>query len=289
MPTLHSLVIPAANKLQLQFSEPQRTAEILLAHVLHVTRSHVLAHPEQSIDAPIARQFNHLVTQACMGTPLAYLLGQQEFCGLTLIVNASTLIPRPETELLVEHILEYCGPEALPFEKGGLGGISILDLGTGSGAIALALAKARPHWKIVATDISAEALAVAQQNQEQLQLSNVQLLHSDWFSAIPKHHRFHVIVSNPPYIAHDDSAVSDSVRRFEPHTALFCHEHGLEHLNHIISHAKHYLYPGGMLLVEHGYQQHQAVQHLFKEHAYQNIHFLRDEQHFIRVCCGRKK
>lgn len=280
MPTIHTLITEAAKTLQLQLTPeefPSRIAEILLAHLLHVPRSHLLAHPEQHVSAKINTQFNHAITQACMGKPLAYLLGQQEFYGLTLKVNAATLIPRPETELLVEHTLTHYGTTE---------NIKILDLGTGSGAIALALATARPHWHIMATDISAGALAIAQENQKQLKLANIHLLQSDWFSAIPENQRFHAIVSNPPYIDPHDPAVSPSVREFEPHGALFCHDHGLQHLKHIIAHAKTYLYPHGLLAVEHGYQQHEIVHDLFRTHAYQNIHFLYDEQNIIRICCG---
>ncbi len=246
--------------------------DILLAHVLKKPRSYILAHRDEPLTPVLQIQFDELWNRFQQGEPIAYLIGHKEFWSLDLIVNEHVLIPRPETELLVELVLKHTE------EK-----VRIADLGTGSGAIALALARERPHWEIYATDQSQEALNVAKQNAEHLSLSNIQFLLSHWCEALPKFF-FDIIVSNPPYIAEGDSHLKDL--RYEPQAALVSGRKGLDAMAEIIPSAIHYLKPGGMLFIEHGYNQGSAVTHLFKSCGYNHIQTHKDYAGLDRVTSG---
>lgn len=253
-------------------------AELLLAHVLAKSRTYLFTWPEVELSAPHFTEFQRLIEQRQQGRPIAYLIGYREFWGLTLNVNDATLIPRPETELLVELALEHLAPDKPA---------RILDLGTGSGAIALALAKERPQTHVLAVDFSSAALAVAQENTQNLGISNVQFQTSSWFNALPKSAQFKLIVSNPPYIAEQDPHLSQGDVRFEPATALSSGADGLDALREIIQQAPYYLIPQGWLLVEHGYDQGAAVIDLLRAHQFKNIACLQDLAGHDRVSLGQ--
>jgi release factor glutamine methyltransferase len=225
---------------------PALDAEVLLAHVLSVARARVRSHPEEP--AQRAGQYRALIARRAAGEPLAYLVGTQEFWSLRLAVSRAVLVPRAETELLVERALAL---RSAPYGR-------VLDLGTGSGAVALALASERPHWAVTATDLSAEALAIARANAAQLQLSTIDFRHGSWFAPLAGL-RFDLIVSNPPYVAAGDPALADPALAHEPRLALTPGADALACLRAIARDAPQHLDPGGWLLLEHGLGQGTAV------------------------------
>jgi release factor glutamine methyltransferase len=227
---------------------PGLDAELLLAHALGVGRARLRSHPEDVPEADATARFLALVARRAAGEPVAYILGRKDFWTLELSVSPAVLVPRPETELLVER--------ALTLDPGGEARVA--DLGTGSGAIALALAVARPCWRIVATDISAAALAVAHANAAALGLVQVELIQGDWLACLFAR-RFQMIVSNPPYVAADDAALGQPELMREPRVALVAAEEGLAALLAITRTAPGHLEPGGWLLLEHGATQAAAV------------------------------
>jgi len=251
-------------------------AEILLCHTLNKNRAYLFAHPEELISASQLATYQHLLAQRAQGVPIAYLTGKREFWSLDLKVNRHTLIPRHETERLVELTLELVPDKP---------DTSILELGTGSGAIALALAKEKPHWQIIACDICEEALQVAQENARALQIKNVSFCHSDWFSKILPHH-YNAIVANPPYIAKQDPHLKEGDLCFEPLTALVSSQEGLADLQCIIKHSYDYLVPDGLLLLEHGYDQKFSVHAILNKLGYKNVHCWQDFQGHDRVSGG---
>ena len=259
-------------------------AEILLAHVLQCNRARFFAFPEQIMSAANGAAYCALVKARALGQPVAYLTNQREFYGLNFAVNASVLIPRPETELLVELALKLLPSEAS----------AVLDLGTGSGAIACALAHARASLRVLATDQSAEALALAQENANNLGLKQVQFRLGSWFEAVPSGQTFDLIASNPPYLAAGDPHLSAGDLRFEPINALtpikagdFAADSGLADLQRIIAGAPAHLKAGAWLLLEHGCDQAAAVRACFRRHSYSEIATLRDYSDLDRVSYGR--
>lgn len=256
---------------------PRSDAEILLAHVLECPRSYLLAWPERKLTSRQWTAFKALVERRACGEPVAYLLGVRGFFGLDLAVSPAVLIPRPETELLVEAALER-----LPV----VGGCTVADLGTGSGAIALAIALARPNAQIVAVDASQEALAVASVNADRLGCSNVSFSLANWCQGLGAA-RFDMIVSNPPYIREDDPHLKQGDLRFEPIMALASGPDGLDAIRTITTCAPAHLLPGGWLLFEHGYDQAEAVAGLMRDAGFVKVESLKDLQGHNRVTLGR--
>ena len=233
--------------------------ELLLTTALKKTRDFLYAHSEYKLTPQQQKRFDLLFTRRLKGEPIAYILGQKEFWSFELKVNKNVLIPRPETELLVELALAKCTKKIA----------TVADLGTGSGAIAIALAYERPKWNVIATDISKKALQLARHNAKKAQLKNIRFYCSDWCQSLPKQ-QFELIISNPPYIAQNDPHLKKGDVRFEPKTALTSDD-GLKDLTKIITQAKEYLKPGGWLILEHGYDQSKKAQKLLRQHGYNNI------------------
>lgn len=236
-------------------------SETLLLHIIKKNRVYLHTHPEYHLTDLEYKNWQDLFTRYQAGEPLAYLMQQQSFYGLDLYVTPDVLIPRSETELLVDTILMK-----LPQEKIN----TVLDLGTGSGAIAIALAKNRPHWKILATDDSDTALTIAKKNASNYQLNNISFLQSNWFNEIPAE-KFNLIVSNPPYIDFHDPAVAVNVKTYEPHSALFAEDDGLADIKNLIISAKNHLKSDGYFLLEHGYQQQELIIDLLEKNNFRIV------------------
>jgi release factor glutamine methyltransferase len=266
-----------ASTLALDMSSARIEVQCLLQQVLHKPRVYLLAHPERSLTATEFEQYEKLLQRRMQGEPVAYILGEREFFGLNLNVTNATLIPRPDTELLVELVLQRIQEH----ERA-----SVLDMGTGSGAIALAIAHARPQVDVQACDASAEALAVAKDNAQTLGISNVHFLQSDWFTALGTQ-RFSLIVSNPPYIAAADPHLKQGDVRFEPVSALVSGTDGLDDIRHIVTRAASHLFPGGWLLLEHGYNQAEQVCGLLQENGYDGVFSALDLSGIARVSGGK--
>ncbi|SDU20765.1 peptide chain release factor N(5)-glutamine methyltransferase [Halopseudomonas salegens] len=253
---------------------PRLDAELLLAAVLDKSRSYLRTWPEYELTAPQLNLYRTLLARRRAGEPVAYLLGRQGFWSLDLAVAPSTLIPRPDTERLVE----------LALELGPTGAARVLDLGTGSGAIALALASERPQWQLTGVDRVTDAVALATRNAEELGLRNVSFQRSDWFAGVSGQ-RFDLVVSNPPYIASDDPHLSQGDVRFEPSSALVSGNDGLQDVRQIIGESRKHLQ--GWLLLEHGWQQAAAVQALLHEQGYQAVASWQDLAGQTRVTGGQ--
>jgi release factor glutamine methyltransferase len=247
-------------------------AELLLEHVSAVTRSSMRAHGERELPATTVDRYQTILARRARGEPIAYILGRREFWSLELAVGPGVLIPRPETELLVERVLAHVPPASAA---------QIVDIGTGSGAIALAIARERPAAHVVATDVSSDALEYARQNVRALQ-SNVEILQGDLYAPI-EGRRFDVIVSNPPYVAADDPDLADDVRRFEPATALHAAEDGLAILRRLIERAPQHLRPGGWLVLEHGWRQARPLRTMLEERGFTHVRSHADLAGHFRV------
>ncbi|MCU7938543.1 MAG: peptide chain release factor N(5)-glutamine methyltransferase [gamma proteobacterium symbiont of Bathyaustriella thionipta] len=257
--------------------------EILLLKVLNDsyhtrhTKTWLMTWPEKQLTAQQIQQFSHYLMLRSEGMPVAYIVGEQDFWTLTLSVTPATLIPRPETELLVE-----CALEKMPDP----GQQTLLDLGTGSGAIALAIASERSNCHALASDFSQQALAIAQKNAEQLHISNISFCRSHWFKNIPEQ-QFDVIVSNPPYIAENDPLLEDNVRKYEPLSALHSGAKGLDDIGEIVEHCRRYLKSDGWILFEHGYDQANAVQALLQQFGFSQISTRKDLNYLPRVTMAK--
>lgn len=255
---------------------PRRDAEILLGFVTGKSRTFILAFGETELDAEQQRQLNELLARRVKGEPVAHLVGVREFWSLPLFVSPATLIPRPDTECLVEQALAR-----LPSSP-----CSILDLGTGTGAIALALASERPDCSVTAVDLVPEAVALARRNAEHLNIQNITILQSRWFSAL-EGQQFAIILSNPPYIDEQDPHLAQGDVRFEPLSALVAAERGLADLRTLIDEARRFILPGGWLLLEHGWQQGADVRALFDEYGWQQVATCRDYGDNERLTLGQ--
>ena len=255
---------------------PRRDAEILLEHVTGKARTYLLAFSETQLTADQQAQLDALLARRKTGEPVAHLVGEREFWSLPLYVSAATLIPRPDTECLVEQALARL--PATPAR--------ILDLGTGTGAIALALASERPDCQVTAVDLMPDAVALAQRNLERLALENVTVQQSSWFTALADQ-QFEMIVSNPPYIDECDPHLGEGDVRFEPRSALVAADHGLADLSHIIIQSRQHLVSNGWLLLEHGWTQGEAVRNLFLQAGFAQVETCRDYGGNERLTVGK--
>jgi release factor glutamine methyltransferase len=262
----------------IEHASAELEAALLLCHLLNKPRSYLYAWPEKTLDPEQLSDYEILIGRRLAGEPIAHITGQREFWSLNLKVTSDTLIPRPETELLVERSLHHLENTPQPL---------VADLGTGSGAIALALASERGDAEIYACDLSENALAVAQENAEQLALNNVRFHAGDWFQALPTDSKYDLIVSNPPYIEADDPHLRRGDLLKEPLSALISGEDGLVDIRQIIEQAPSHLKPGGWLLFEHGYQQAEAVANLLQCKGFVDIQSHKDLAGHPRVTEGR--
>lgn len=254
--------------------QPRLEAELLLCHLLQVPRTFLIAHSDQAVSLDLFEQFKTLCQRRIEREPLAYLLGTKEFWSLEFEVNSNTLIPRPETETLVETALNL-----LPANNK----LMLADLGVGSGAVAIALAIERPNWQILASDISLTTLEVASRNVARHSLSNVNLVQSNWCEALP-FNTFDAIISNPPYIAENDPHLKQL--QWEPRTALVSGTDGLNAIRLIISQAGAHLKQDGLLLLEHGYNQAKTVHNLMQMAGFIDIQSFADTNGILRVTSG---
>ncbi len=257
-------------------ASPRLDAEVLLGHVLGVDRTWLYTWGDRAAPVYERARFEALVAARAEGHPVAYLIGEREFWGLALTTSPQTLIPRPDTETLVEAALELA-----PATRGRL-----LDLGTGTGAIALAFASERPGWQITGIDRIEGAVVLATANAERLGIANVSFLVSDWFSALSTE-CFDVIVANPPYIAESDPHLMLGDVRFEPAGALVAGEDGLAELRRLTESAPRHLLPGGWLAMEHGHDQAERVRELLQAAGYRDVASRHDLSGRQRVTLGR--
>lgn len=274
--SINSILRSAAQQFIVVSDTPRLDAEVLLMHVLGVTRAQLLARGEQDLSDVQLQAFQTLITRRQIGEPIAYIIGYREFWSLTFAVTRDTLIPRPETELLVELALNK-----FPADQA----ISVADLGTGCGAIALAIAYERSVWQVMAIDRVAEVLSVAKYNAKHLQIDNVEFCLGNWCDALGSK-QYQLIVSNPPYIRNNDEHLLQGDVRFEPHTALAAGEDGLQDLQGIIACAGKNLLPKGWLLLEHGFDQAEAVRELMLARGFQAIVSYQDLSGKDRVTIG---
>jgi len=253
----------------------RRDSEILLCHCLGKPRAWLYTWPEHAVPQDRAHSFRQLLERRRAGWPVAYLTGEREFWSLQLAVNSATLIPRPETEILVSWALE------LPLGDA----VQVLDLGTGSGAIALAVASERPRWQVTALDSSAPALEVARANATRAGLQRVSFLQSNWYAAV-NGQRFTLLLANPPYVDGDDPHLARGDLRFEPRDALVAASHGLADLAQLVAGAPTHLSDGGWLLLEHGSEQAAAVRDMLHQAGFRQVNTRRDLAGLERITGG---
>ncbi len=275
---IHDTLKQATEQLSPSSNSARIDAEILLGHLLNKPKSYLYAWPELELSAEQYAAFSTLLTRRQQGEPIAYILGKKEFWSCELSVSPATLIPRPETEQLVELALAQ-----LPENNT----CRVLDLGTGSGAIAIAIAKERPHCQVLATDCSTAALSVATRNRDHYCLHNLQLQQSNWFENIEHGLQFDIIIANPPYIAPDDAHLTRGDLRFEPSQALSSRKQGLADLYHIAEYARNYLKQQGWLMMEHGFDQGPALIKKLHALAYDHIEDYPDYNNQPRAICAR--
>lgn len=279
MNSIESTLIAANETLQHTSESALLDAEILLSKVLEKNRTYLRAWPEQILSQEQHNSFHVLLKKRIQGQPIAYITGHKEFWSRDFIINHHVLVPRPETELLVELALNL-----IPDNQIG----TVLDLGTGSGAIGLTIAAERPAINVIATDISQGALEVAKANARQHKIDNIQFLLSHWFKQLDNQ-QFGLVLSNPPYIDAADPHLNQGDVRFEPENALIAKRNGLQDIIEIAEAARCHLLPGGYLLVEHGYNQKQQVQSIFQQSNYTNIKNYCDLAGQPRITSGQRK
>jgi len=273
MHTIQSLLTESSQQLHASSDSAEIDVDILLCHILKKDRSHLRAWPEKQLTNTQLTQFQLLFQQRLQGTPIAYLTGIREFWSRDFITTPAVLIPRPETETLIELCLDLIQDKPSS---------TVLDLGTGSGIIAITLAAEKQNINITAVDKSDDALSVAKQNARLNNTPQVTFIQSDWFAAVPKQ-QFDFIVSNPPYINPSDPHLQQGDVRFEPNLALVAQQQGLQDIIHIAQQSKAYLKQSAYLILEHGYDQKNAVHAILSENNYYNIHCLNDLSGQARV------
>jgi release factor glutamine methyltransferase len=278
MPSIEEILENSAKKLQKTSDSALLDAEVLMCFVLKKTRSYLRAWSEKILTDEEYVAFQALLNQRFEGWPIAYLTGTREFWSREFYVNPNVLIPRAETELLIDCCLPLIANKA---------DCKLLDLGTGSGVIGITLAAECPQASIIASDFSQSALHIAQKNAAVYALDNIEFQHSDWFLGLEKN-EFDLIISNPPYIAENDPHLQQGDLRFEPQSALVSANKGLHAIEAIVTSAKPYLKQNGCLLIEHGFEQQNAVQAIFQASSYQNIETHRDLAGHPRVTSGQK-
>jgi len=284
--TYRSLLDDATQLLYDISDTPRIDAEALMQHAIEQPMAWLIAYGDSIASSEHTENFFSMIAERQTGKPIAYITGSREFWTLNLRVNEHVLIPRPDTETLVENALSVLDSNDA---------LSILDLGTGSGAIALSIAKERPNSSVLALDAHQAALDVAQDNAKRNVLTNVQFLLSDWYSALDNKSselsinepRFDLIASNPPYIDAADEHLSRGDLRFEPSTALIANNDGLSDIEHIIRNAKKFLKRNAYLIIEHGYNQQAVVAQLFEHNGFQNIVCHQDINHLPRCTIGQ--
>lgn len=252
-------------------------ARALLRELLGQSDAWLIAHGDEALDEAQSRQYAALVARRTAGEPVAYITGRREFHGRDFAVTPATLIPRPETEMLVELALQRA-------PQGG----RVLDLGAGSGCIGVTLAAERPDLQVTLVDVSSEALDVARRNAQRWAPANTVLLQGDWFSALGGQ-RYDLIVSNPPYVADGDAHLAQGDLRFEPRAALASGADGLDAIRRIVAGVPAHLEPGGLLLIEHGYDQHAACTALLQRAGLHDVFSARDLAGVLRVSGGRRQ
>lgn len=276
--SIADLLAEGARRLEGQSEQRSLEAEVLLSHVTGKKRTHFRAFSEAAVTEPEALHFRSLIEQRRSGHPIAYLTGEREFWSLRFEISPDVLIPRPETELLVEIALERIRKLSAPH---------VLDLGTGSGIIPISIAKERPDARLTAIDLSVKALTLAQKNAMRLGTPDICFLLGDWLHALPDDSQFDLIVSNPPYIPDQDAHLSCGDLRYEPASALASGPDGLDAIRTIAQEARSFIKPGGGLLLEHGFDQAPAVQRTLAAMGYKAIETREDLQRHPRVTMAR--
>ena len=274
---IQHILLHATERIKAVSDSARLDSELLLAHALQQSRTWLHTWPEKPLTTEQQQQFSALLSRRIKGEPIAHIIGEQEFWSLKLKVTADTLIPRADTERLVELALERIPQQSF---------WNIADLGTGSGAIALAIAKERPGVEIIATDKSTKALTIAEENAHLNQLNNIRFVRSFWFDDLDNH-VFDMMISNPPYIAEHDPHLTQGDVRFDPESALTSGKNGLNDLSHLIAKAPAYLKPGGWLLLEHGYDQADAVMSLMQQAGFEHCEDFPDYAGNPRVALGQ--
>ena len=269
--TIDKLLEVAIRKLQSTSASPRLDAELLLARALNTERTFLYAQPEGRVNPAQEKKFFALLSKRVSGYPMAYIMGEKEFWSMNLTVSPHTLIPRPETEVVVEQALLL-----IPLRTT----MEILDLGTGTGAIALAIAKERPFCHVIATDISRDAIAIAQLNADKLDISNIEFIVGDWLKPVTDY-EFDLIVSNPPYVASDDPHLTELTH--EPKWALDAGEDGLSAVRKIVFGARNVIKYGGHLILEHGAGQADDITNLYQANNWTNITGIKDYAGLPRV------
>jgi release factor glutamine methyltransferase len=272
---IQDIINQAVEKLALSSNSPRLDVDLLLMQVLAKPRIYIYSHPEQSLSDQQLILFHTLLVRRISGEPIAYITGHKEFWSLDLVVNAEVLIPRPETELLIDLALKKYPAN----EK-----IICADLGTGSGAIALALAHERPNWQLIATDKYLNAIAAARNNAQRLKIDNVEFYQGNWCRALPTR-KYNLIISNPPYLAKDDPHLKGDIK-FEPKRALVAGIDGLDAIRIIIKQTKNKLAANGILMLEHGYNQASEVRRLLTAQGYADVVSHQDLSGHERVTVG---
>lgn len=277
MTTVKALLQQSAAKLSAVSESPHLDAEILLAHVLQLSRLRLRVEADLVVTPAQEAQFMQFIQRRLTHEPIAYLIGHKEFWSLELAVNQHTLVPRPETELLIETALQLFPQDSV---------IKVVDLGTGSGAIAIALASERPHWHIDAVDISQNALTLASKNAQRLGFAHISFYHGNWFTALPSG-KYDLVLSNPPYLTEEEWPAYSVSLAAEPKSALVSGQDGLDDIRAIAANAKTRLQQGGYLLMEHGEAQGALVRKILLENCYQQIRTLLDLSGKERVTMGQ--